>query len=158
MDLSAPGSHVIAGAGGGTGPADAFTQSIADLPAEAALGTPGDAAFDGANSASIIALLKALLATLGTANRAADGSGMIATGGTAQLLFGGIVPPTGYLIQNLSADYLYLSDVGNAAPAGAALMIAPGGGYFETPANYRSVGPISLYGATAGQVFAARYW
>ena len=159
MDLSAPGSHVVAGNGGGTGPADPFTQIISDPASETALGAPADPAFDGGNTASIVALLKALLdATGGGGAVAADGSGAVATGGVAQNLFGGAAPPTGYLVQNLSGDFLYLSDVGTAAATGASVMLAPGGGYFETPPSYRPPGPVSLYGATAGQAFAARYW
>lgn len=88
---------------------------------------------------------------------AQDGSGMITTGGTAQQLFGGIVPATGFLVCNNSSAALYVSDVGLAAPGGASIQIAPGA-TFITPPGYRPAGAVSLYGATSGQGFAARRW
>ncbi len=43
---------------------------------------------------------------------ASDGSGTLATGGSAQTLFGGIVPANGFLVQNNSSAALWISDVG----------------------------------------------
>lgn len=88
---------------------------------------------------------------------AVDGSGMIAAGGTAQPLFGGVTPATGFLVCNNSAVALYVSDVGSAAPGGSSIQIAPGA-TFATPAGYRPAGPVSIYGGTSGQGFAARRW
>lgn len=88
---------------------------------------------------------------------AVDGSGMIAAGGTAQQLFGGITPTTGYLVCNNSAAPLYVSDVGSAAPGGSSIQIAAGMTW-STPAGYRPAGPVSIYGGTSGQGFAARRW
>ncbi|MBV9861898.1 MAG: hypothetical protein JO267_07095 [Alphaproteobacteria bacterium] len=89
---------------------------------------------------------------------AADGSGTIGTGGSAQTLFGGIVPITGFLVQNNSAGTLWVSEVGVAAAGGASIQIAANGGLFVTPPGYKPAGAISLYGATTGQAFTARRW
>jgi hypothetical protein len=88
---------------------------------------------------------------------AQDGSGMIATGGTAQQLFGGVVPANGWLVCNNSSAALYVSDVGTAAPGGSSIQIAPGL-TFWTPSGYRPGGAVSIYGGTSGQGFAARRW
>ncbi|HZT90221.1 MAG TPA: hypothetical protein VFA12_19805 [Stellaceae bacterium] len=89
---------------------------------------------------------------------AADGSGTVAAGGAAQTLFGGAVPPTGFLVQNNSSAALWISDVGAASAGGASLQIAANGGMFVTAPGYKPAGPVSLYGATTGQAFAARRW
>jgi hypothetical protein len=89
---------------------------------------------------------------------ASDGSGAVATGGAAQMLFGGIVPDNGFLVQNNSAEALWLSDVGTASSGGASIQIAANGGIIATPPGYKPSGAVSLYGATTGQVFAARRW
>lgn len=98
------------------------------------------------------------LPVINTAGSAAlDGSGAIAVGGTAQTLFGGIVPVNGYLVANNSSAILYVSDVGPAVAGGASLPIAAGG-VFSTPTGYRPAGQVSLFGAATGQAFAARRW
>jgi hypothetical protein len=97
----------------------------------------------------------AVMNTAGTA--AADGSGTVAVGGTAQLLFGGTAPANGYLVANNSSATLYVSDVGTATAGGASLPIAVGA-VFMTPSGYQPAGPVSLYGGTTGQAFAARRW
>ncbi len=88
---------------------------------------------------------------------ALDGSGMVATGGTAQQLFAGVVPANGWLVCNNSSAVLYVSDVGIAAPGGSSIQIAPGA-TFWTPSGYRPGGAVSIYGGTSGQGFAARRW
>ena len=88
---------------------------------------------------------------------AIDGSGMVAVGGTAQTLFGGVTPANGWLVVNNSSATLYVSDVGSATPGGASIPIAAGA-LFATPSGYNPAGPVSLYGATAGQAYAARRW
>jgi hypothetical protein len=88
---------------------------------------------------------------------AVDGSGTVGAGGTAQTLFGGIVPGNGWLLANNSAAALYVCDVGTATPGGASIPIAPGA-LFATPSGYKPAGPVSIYGATSGQPFAARRW
>ena len=89
---------------------------------------------------------------------ASDGSGTVAAGGSAQTLFGGIVPANGFLVQNNSSAALWISDVGAASVGGAALQIAANGGLFVTPSGYKPAGAVSLFGATTGQAFAARRW
>jgi hypothetical protein len=88
---------------------------------------------------------------------ALDGSGTVITGGVAQTLFGGVTPTSGYLVANTSSATLYVSDVGAASGGGASLPIAPGA-ILMTPPGYRPPGPVSLYGGTTGQAFAARRW
>jgi len=99
------------------------------------------------------------LPVVNTAGAAAsDGSGTLATGGSAQTLFGGIVPANGFLVQNNSSAALWISDVGAASAGGASLQLAANGGLFVTPSGYKPAGPVSLYGATTGQAFTARRW
>lgn len=90
--------------------------------------------------------------------KASDGSGAVATGGSAQTLFGGVVPANGFLVQNNSSAALWISDVGAAAAGGASIQLAANGGIFATPSGYKPGGAVSLYGATTGQAFAARRW
>jgi|SRR5690242_6064127 len=89
---------------------------------------------------------------------ASDGSGTVAAGGSAQTLFGGIVPATGYVVQNNSSASLWISDVGVASAGGASIQLLANGGTFATPSGYKPAGAVSLYGATTGQAFAARRW
>ena len=89
---------------------------------------------------------------------ASDGSGTLATGGSAQTLFGGIVPVNGFVVQNNSSAALWISDVGVASAGGASIQLAANGGIFATPSGYKPAGAVSLYGATTGQAFAARRW
>lgn len=98
------------------------------------------------------------LPVINTAGSAAiDGSATVAAGGTAQTLFGGVVPVDGYLVANNSSGPVYVSDVGTATAGGASIPIAAGT-IFMTPSGYKPAGPVSLYGATTGQAFAARRW
>jgi hypothetical protein len=91
-------------------------------------------------------------------NSAVDGSGTVATGGSAQTLFAGAVPANGFLVQNNSSAALWVSDVGAASNGGASIQIAANGGVYATPSGYKPAGPVSLYGGTTGQAFAARRW
>ncbi len=88
---------------------------------------------------------------------ASDGSGTVSAGGTAQTLFGGIVPINGWLVANNSSASLYVSDVGTATSGGASIPVAPGG-VFATPSGYKPAGAVSLYGSATGQAYAARRW
>lgn len=92
------------------------------------------------------------------ASAASDGSGTLATGGSAQTLFGGIVPANGFLVQNNSSAVLWISDVGVASAGGASIQLAANGGMFQTASGYKPAGAVSLFGATAGQAFSARRW
>lgn len=91
---------------------------------------------------------------------ASDGSGVVASGGTAQPLFGGITPANGYLVANLNASggrTLYISDVGTASAAGSSIPVPPQTVY-QTPSGYKPPGAVSLFGTTTGDAFAARRW
>jgi hypothetical protein len=89
---------------------------------------------------------------------AIDGSGSISLGGTAQTLFGGITPVNGFLVANNAAsDTLYISDVSTAIAGGASIPIKPGT-VFATPPGYKPAGPVSIYGATTADAYAARRW
>ena len=99
------------------------------------------------------------LPVVNTAGSAAsDGSGTVASGGNAQSLFGGAVPANGFLVQNNSSAALWISDTGAASNGGASIQLAANGGIFATPSGYKPAGPVSLYGGTTGQAFAARRW
>jgi len=87
-----------------------------------------------------------------------DGSGTVATGGSAQTMFGGIVPANGFVVQNNSTAALWISDVGVASAGGASIQLTANGGVFATPSGYKPAGAVSLFGATTGQGFAARRW
>ena len=91
-------------------------------------------------------------------NAASDGSGTVAAGGSAQMLFGGIVPANGFLVQNNSSAALWICDVGTASGGGASIQIAANGGLVQTQSGYKPAGAVSLFGATTGQVFAAWRW
>src|SRR5581483_3343717 len=71
---------------------------------------------------------------------ASDGSGTIAAGGSAQTLFGGIVPANGFLVQNNSSAVLWVSDVGTSAADGASIQVSANGGVFATPPGYKPAG------------------
>lgn len=88
-----------------------------------------------------------------------DGSGTITTGGTAQLLFGGQTPASGYAIYNPDpATALWVSDSVTAAPNGVGSIYVPPLGGYETPFNYSPAGPVSLVSATTAHKFTARRW
>ena len=89
---------------------------------------------------------------------ASDGSGTLAAAGSAQTLFGGLVPDSGYLVQNNSSGALWICDVGVASAGGASVQLAANGGLFATPSGYKPAGAVSIFGAMAGQAFAARRW
>lgn len=89
---------------------------------------------------------------------ASDGSGTLAAAGSAQTLFGGLVPDSGYLVQNNSSGALWICDVGVASAGGASIQLAANGGLFATPSGYKPAGAVSIFGTTAGQAFAARRW
>src|SRR5207302_6667860 len=55
---------------------------------------------------------------------ARDGSGTVATGGSAQSLFGGAVPANGFTVQDNSSAPSSLSDIGAASAGGSCLQIA----------------------------------
>ena len=94
----------------------------------------------------------------GAAAAASDGSGTVAAGGSAQPLFGGIVPANGFLVQNNSSAALWISDIGTASAGGASIQLDADGGLFVTPCGYKPAGAVTLYGDATGQAFTARRW
>jgi len=166
LDLNVAGAKVIGGAGGGTSAGDPLIQTVqvsqstlgaipvADSVSEATLGTTADANWNGSGVASLVSLLKAIGNRQGIGGTVVDGSGTIAIGGTAQNLFGGLVPVNGYLVQNLSTAVLYVNDLG-AAASGTVYQINPGI-MWSTPPNYKPPGAVSIWGGTSGQAFTAR--
>ena len=88
-----------------------------------------------------------------------DGSGTITLGGTAQALFGGAIPPTGFAVYNPDAALdVWVNDGGTAVVngAGSIRVVANGGGY-ETPSSYKPKGPVSIISGGAAK-FTAKYW
>src|SRR5580700_10172427 len=71
---------------------------------------------------------------------ASDGSGTVGTGGSAQTLFGGLVPANGFLVQNNSSAALWISDVGAASAGGASIQLAASRGIFAPPSGYKPAG------------------
>src|SRR6266446_6471334 len=63
-------------------------------------------------------------------------AGAVASDGSAQVLFGGIVPVNGFVVQNNSSAALWISDVGVASAGGASIQLVANGGVFATPSGY----------------------
>lgn len=95
-----------------------------------------------------------------TNNPASDGSTTITTGGTAQTLFGGVIPTNGFSIGNPDpSNDLWISDSTTAAAnATGCIRIAANGGYYATEAGQKPMGAVSVYGAVTGQKITARRW
>src|SRR3989442_6921947 len=74
---------------------------------------------------------------------ASDGSGTLATGGSAQTLFGGLVPANGFLVQNNSTAALWISDVGVASAGGPPIQLTPNAGVFSAPSRANPTRPVS---------------
>ena len=106
------------------------------------------------------ALLLQIADATGGRDNAVAGDTTITAGGTAQTLFGGVVPINGYAVYNPdSTNDLWVSDTGTAASNGqGSIRVAANGGGFETPGSYRPVGVISVIGASTGQKITARRW
>jgi hypothetical protein len=85
-----------------------------------------------------------------------DGSTTILAG-VPTMLFNGVVPPNGFLIQKFGT----LCTVNDNGPAGAQTGISFGTGplstIFVTPPGYKPIGVVSIWCAQAGYV-AARGW
>ena len=89
-----------------------------------------------------------------------DGSGTIATGGTAQQLFGGTTPAHGFMVYNVDgANILWISLTTTAAANTAqSIPLPPMGGNFVTPMGFVPIGAISIIGQSSGQQFTAIKW
>lgn len=105
-------------------------------------------------------LLQASAATAPDTGTAIDGSTTIASGGTAQTLFGGATPSNGFAIYNPdSTNDLWVSDSTTAAANGqGSLRVPANGGSYETPGSYKPIGAVSVIGAVTSQKITARRW
>ena len=93
-------------------------------------------------------------------NTGVDGSSTIVTGGTAQSLFGGVVPTNGFAVYNPDPNNdLWISDSATAVANGVGCIrvVANGGGY-ETPVGCRPLGAVSIVGGVTAQKITARRW
>lgn len=97
---------------------------------------------------------------VGIGSAGTDGSTTIATGGTAQNLFGGTAPANGFAIYNPDpVNDLWVSDSATAAANGTgSLRVAANGGGYETPPSYKPLGIVSIVGSATGQKITARRW
>lgn len=88
---------------------------------------------------------------------ATDGSTTITSGGTAQFLFGGVVPKSFWIANPDASEGLWVSDSTTAAAnATGSIYIAPLGLY-ESPLNYQGPAAVSVVAATTGHKITARY-
>lgn len=87
----------------------------------------------------------------------ADGAQSITVGGTAQNLYGGLIPVNGFAVYNVDvANDLWISLYGTAAPnASGSIRVAANGGAYESPLWLKPSQAISIYGSTTGQQFTA---
>lgn len=92
-----------------------------------------------------------------TAKALTNRSGTIAVGGTAQQLMAANAVRKGFSFHNLSANDLWISDVGTAAASQPSMRI-PAGSIYESPVHGVPSTAISVFGATTAQAFAAREW
>lgn len=86
-----------------------------------------------------------------------DRSGTITLGGTSQVLAPANGARAGFWIQNQSNGDLWLSSLAAASAQQPSLWLPPGA-YYEFPAGGVPATTISIWGAIAGQPFAAREW
>jgi len=89
-----------------------------------------------------------------------DGNTTITTGGTAQNLFGGLLPKTGFSIANPDpTEDCWFSQSATAAPNGTGSQrLQANGGWYETPPGMRPMGPVSIVCATTGHKITAERW
>jgi hypothetical protein len=86
-----------------------------------------------------------------------DGSSTITLGGTAQPLFGGVVPVNGFTVVNPdAANVLWLNVGGTALANGSGSIPVPALGSYTTPDLYRPEGAVSIVGANTAQKFTAK--
>ena len=92
--------------------------------------------------------------------RAIPGDIAVVAGGTAQTLFGGVVPLHGWSVANPNAsDDLWCSDSTVAATNGlGSQRVTANGGFYETPDLYYPSGVVSCVGPATGDKITARRW
>ena len=100
-----------------------------------------------------------VVAAVAPSGASTDGSTAIATGGTAQNLFGGTTPTNGWAVYNPDAsETLWVSDTTTAAANGQGSIPVFAGSGYETPAGRKPLGAVSVYGATTGHKITASRW
>jgi hypothetical protein len=88
-----------------------------------------------------------------------DGSTSIATGGTAQNLFGGVTPANGFFVANPDAvNDLWVSLGTTALANGQGSIRLPASGYISSEPNMKPWQAISVVGAVTGQKITAARW
>ena len=89
-----------------------------------------------------------------------DGSTTITTGGVAQTLFNGKIPPNGFEICNPDANEdLWVANGTTASPNGiGSYRVAANGGTYTTPVGYGPIGVVSIIGTTTGHKITAKGW
>ena len=85
-----------------------------------------------------------------------DLSGTITTGGTAQNISASLLA-NGFAFQNVSDTDMWIR-IGGTAAADSPSMKIPAGALYETPANERPNGQVSVICATTGKKFSAWSW
>lgn len=85
-----------------------------------------------------------------------NGSGTIASGGTAQQVFAACESRTYLLVQNLSDTVMYLDFGTDAAAAAGSILLAANGGSYECPADFCPTQRVSIFCATTGKAFTAK--
>jgi hypothetical protein len=126
------------------------------------------------NTKFVLAIVAAALACLSvvawaaTAPQTRTGSGSIdgrttLACGTSTMLFGGAVPPNGFMVQSTNGQPLIVNDNGPANFNEGFLLNSASGSLnnnvFITPSGYKPMGPVSLFCGGTGTVYvAARAW
>lgn len=85
-----------------------------------------------------------------------DGSGTIATGGTAQTVFAANANRRYLLVQNNSSGALWVNFTTTAVESQPSVQLAANGGSIVMETGFVSTEAISIIGATTGQAFTAK--
>src|SRR5262249_33815282 len=105
-------------------------------------------------------------ATIAVPGPSMDGSTVIGVGGVPTLLFNGVVPPNGFMVQinaaNAVGNICYVSDHGQANQQtgflfGGIWVTTPLPNMFVTPPGYKPMGPVSVT-CSSSIYIAARGW
>ena len=122
---------------------------------------------DGVNSVPIssctLAVNQSGLWTISIGHPSTDGSTTQTTGGTAQVLFGGITPPNGFKIaipaSSTSSTPCWLSDTTttpSATTAGSYPVFQQG--QYSTEVGEKPAGPVYINCPITGQPISPKYW
>ena len=89
-----------------------------------------------------------------------DGSNTISAGGTAQQIFGGAIPKTGFTLHNCdtTVDLWVAYDGATAAANASGSYKIPAGQTFTHPQGSPITGKVSLFSTKTGHAYSGRYW